>query len=97
MGTLVTLNAYLWLLKNTTAALAGSYSFVNPLVALWVGVVIGGERLTGWVFVAMPLILLALLLILYGRSPWVMRGAVWARQQWQRLCKRIQPPLSGRS
>ncbi len=68
MGTLVTLNAYLWLLKNTTAALAGSYSFVNPLVALWVGVAIGGERLTGWVFVAMPLILLALLFILYGRS-----------------------------
>lgn len=97
MGTLVTLNAYLWLLKNTTAALAGSYSFVNPLVALWVGVVIGGERLTGWVFVAMPLILLALLLILYGRSPWGLRGAAWARQQWQRLCHRIQPPLSGRS
>ncbi len=66
MGTLVTLNAYLWLLKNTTAALAGSYSFVNPVVALCVGVVLGGERLTGWVFVAMPLILLALALILYG-------------------------------
>ncbi len=68
MGTLVTLNAYLWLLKNTTAALAGSYSFVNPIVALCVGVLLGGERLTGWVFVAMPLILLALALILYGPS-----------------------------
>ena len=67
MGTLVTLNAYLWLLKNTTAALAGSYSFVNPVVALGVGVMLGGEQLTGWVFVAMPLILLALALILYGR------------------------------
>lgn len=72
MGTLVTLNAYLWLLKNTTAALAGSYSFVNPVVALWVGVALGGEGLTGWVFLAMPLILTALLLILYGRSPMVM-------------------------
>ncbi|MES2842679.1 MAG: EamA family transporter [Pseudomonadota bacterium] len=68
MGTLVTLNAYLWLLKNTTAALAGSYSFVNPVVALCVGVLLGGEQLTGWVFVAMPLILLALALILYGRD-----------------------------
>lgn len=73
MGTLVTLNAYLWLLKNTTAALAGSYSFVNPVVALCVGVLFGGEQLTGWVFVAMPLILLALALILYGRdlSAWL--------------------------
>ncbi len=66
MGTLVTLNAYLWLLKNTTAAVAGSYSFVNPVVALCLGVVLGGERVTGWVYVAMPLILLALALILYG-------------------------------
>ncbi|MDO9436893.1 EamA family transporter [Hydrogenophaga sp.] len=68
MGTMVTLNAYLWLLKNSSAAVAGSYSFVNPLVALCVGVWLAGETLTGWVFVAMPLILLALALILYGRA-----------------------------
>lgn len=80
MGTLVTLNAYLWLLQNTSAALAGSYSFVNPAVALWVGVTLGGERLTGWVFAAMPLILAALALILYGRqaaswvTSWAARG-----------------------
>ena len=65
-GTLVTLNAYLWLLKNAPPALAGSYSFVNPVVALWVGVALGGERLTGQVYVALPLILGALALIIYG-------------------------------
>lgn len=68
MGTMVTLNAYLWLLKNTSAALAGSYSFVNPVVALGVGVWLGGEHLTGWVYVALPVIGLALALILYGRD-----------------------------
>ena len=75
LGTMVTLNAYLWLLKNTSAALAGSYSFVNPVVALAVGVGLGGERLTGWVFVALPLIGLALALILYGRDvlAWLQR------------------------
>ncbi len=77
MGTMVTLNAYLWLLKNTSAALAGSYSFVNPLVALCVGVLLGGERLTGWVFVAMPLILLALALLLYGREAVRLGQALW--------------------
>ncbi|MGC4397674.1 EamA family transporter [Hydrogenophaga sp. T2] len=66
LGTMVTLNAYLWLLQNTSAALAGSYSFVNPVVALAVGVWLGGERLNGWVFVALPLIGAALALILYG-------------------------------
>lgn len=65
-GTLVALNAYLWLLQNTSAALAGSYSFVNPAVALLVGVALGGELLTGWVFAALPLIAAALVFILYG-------------------------------
>jgi len=79
-GTLVALNAYLWLLQNTSAALAGSYSFVNPAVALLVGVALGGELLTGWVFAALPLIGAALVLILYGRvlkGWWVARRASW--------------------
>jgi drug/metabolite transporter (DMT)-like permease len=66
MGTLVALNAYLWLLQHTAPALAGSYSFVNPAVALLVGAVLGGEHLTGWVWAALPLIFGALALILYG-------------------------------
>ncbi len=77
-GTLVALNAYLWLLQNTTAALAGSYSFVNPAVALLVGVALGGELLTGWVFAALPLIGAALVFILYGmplQAWWVQRAA----------------------
>ncbi|BEP94970.1 drug/metabolite exporter YedA [Acidovorax sp. A79] len=79
-GTLVALNAYLWLLQNTSAALAGSYSFVNPAVALLVGVALGGELLTGWVFAALPLIGAALVLILYGKALqgwWVARRASW--------------------
>jgi drug/metabolite transporter (DMT)-like permease len=71
-GTLIALNAYLWLLQNTSAALAGSYSFVNPAVALLVGVVLGGELLTGWVYAALPLIGAALAFILYG--PALQRG-----------------------
>ena len=77
-GTLVALNAYLWLLQNTTAALAGSYSLVNPAVALLVGVALGGELLTGWVFAALPLIGAALVFILYGKplqAWWVQRAA----------------------
>jgi drug/metabolite transporter (DMT)-like permease len=70
MGTLVTLNAYLWLLKNAPPALAGSYSFVNPVVALWVGVALGGEVLTGQAFIALPLIFLALGVIAYGQPAW---------------------------
>lgn len=86
MGTLVALNAYLWLLKHTAPALAGSYSFVNPAVALLVGMLLGGERLTGWVWAALPLIFGALALILYGgalsralASGWPGLAGPWAR------------------
>ncbi|MEW6693503.1 MAG: EamA family transporter [Pseudomonadota bacterium] len=89
MGTLVTLNCYLWLLQRTTVALAGSYSFVNPLVALAVGVWLGGERLTGWVFVAMPLILAGLALIMYGPA---LVGVHHGLRRWrQRFRGRPQP------
>ncbi|MFY7906200.1 MAG: EamA family transporter [Burkholderiaceae bacterium] len=76
MGTLVALNAYLWLLQHTAPALAGSYSFVNPAVALLVGTVWGGEVLTGWVWAALPLMFAALALILYGRSLWSKWGSL---------------------
>ena len=86
LGTLVALNAYLWLLQHTAPALAGSYSFVNPAVALGVGTLLGGEHLTGWVWAALPLIFGALALILYGgalsralASWWSGLGRPWAR------------------
>lgn len=83
-GTLVAFNAYMWLLQNTRPALAGSYAFVNPAVALLVGVWLGGEHLSGWVWAALPLIFAALGLILYGpqwlsglrRWPLLRSGAV---------------------
>jgi drug/metabolite transporter (DMT)-like permease len=65
LGTMVALSAYLWLLQHTSPALAGSYAFVNPAVALLVGVVLGNEHLTGWVWLALPLIFAALALILH--------------------------------
>jgi drug/metabolite transporter (DMT)-like permease len=84
-GTLIALNAYLWLLQNTSAALAGSYSFVNPAVALLVGAGLGGERLTGWVFAALPLIAAALVFIMYGPAL-----LAWLRRT--RLAFSAEPP-----
>ena len=79
MGTLVALNAYLWLLKHTSGTLAGSYSFVNPAVALLVGVWLGNEHLTGWVYAALPLIVLALVLLLYGQRLTTLLATGWRR------------------
>jgi hypothetical protein len=45
-------------------------------VALLVGVALGGEQLTGWVFAALPLMGAALACILYGKAlmPWLQRA-----------------------
>jgi drug/metabolite transporter (DMT)-like permease len=45
MGSLVAFSAYTYLLRRTTPALATSYAYVNPFVALGLGAVLGGEAL----------------------------------------------------
>ncbi len=42
-GSLVAFSAYLFLLANVSSALATSYAFVNPVIALFLGVWLGGE------------------------------------------------------
>ena len=42
-GSLIAFSAYLFLLANVSAALATSYAFVNPVIALFLGVWLGGE------------------------------------------------------
>lgn len=56
-GSIVAYTAYVFLLQNSRPALATSYAYVNPAVAVALGVSIGAETVTGMVFVALPLIL----------------------------------------
>jgi drug/metabolite transporter (DMT)-like permease len=44
-GSIVAFSAYTWLLRNTRAAIATSYAYVNPLVAVLLGWAIGGEHI----------------------------------------------------
>ncbi|APR80269.1 Permease of the drug/metabolite transporter (DMT) superfamily protein [Minicystis rosea] len=43
-GSILTFSAYTYLLQNTSTALATSYAYVNPVLAVLLGAVIGGER-----------------------------------------------------
>lgn len=45
-GSIASLLAYNWLLRVTTPAIATTYAYVNPLVAVWLGWWLGGEQLT---------------------------------------------------
>lgn len=42
-GSIVGFSAYIWLLRNTTPAVASTYAYVNPIVALVLGWAMAGE------------------------------------------------------
>jgi drug/metabolite transporter (DMT)-like permease len=55
-GSVVALSAYMFLLRNTRSAIATSYAYVNPLVAIALGITFGGERASAVTFTAAAII-----------------------------------------
>lgn len=62
-GSLVGYSAYMWLVKETTAAQASSNFYVNPVIAVLLGWLLAGEDLTTRTLVATTVIVAAVLLI----------------------------------
>ncbi|MEP7100215.1 MAG: EamA family transporter [Burkholderiales bacterium] len=67
-GSLVAFNAYMLLLARAPAALASSYTFVNPVIAMLLGVAIAGETVTGFEWTAAAVVLAGVLLLLWRRA-----------------------------
>lgn len=67
-GSLIAFSAYLYLLAHASAAVATSYAFVNPVIALGLGVLLGGEAITGGEWLACSVILLGVFLIFRGKT-----------------------------
>lgn len=67
-GAIVGLSAYLWILKHASTAMASTYAYVNPVVAVFLGWSLAGEPLNARVAAAMAVIVLAVLLISLARS-----------------------------
>lgn len=55
-GSLIGFSTYMWLLKVASPTAVGTYAYVNPVVAVLLGVVLGGERLPSLAWVAMAVI-----------------------------------------
>ncbi len=66
-GSLIAFNAYMVLLATTSSALATSYSFVNPVIALLLGVALAGEVVTPWEWGAAGVIVLGVVLLVVGK------------------------------
>lgn len=68
-GSLLAFNAYMVLLSRVSAALAASYTFVNPVIALGLGVWLGGETVTQFEWAAAAIITAGVVLLVLGRRP----------------------------
>ena len=67
LGSLIAFNAYMLLLARTSASLAASYSLVNPLVGLCLGVTLGGEAVSAWEWLAAGVVMIGVVLLLKGQ------------------------------
>jgi drug/metabolite transporter (DMT)-like permease len=62
-GSFVGFSAYLWLLRNVRTSLVSTYAYVNPIVAITLGVVLLDEQVTGLMAFAALIILASVALI----------------------------------
>jgi drug/metabolite transporter (DMT)-like permease len=67
-GSLIAFSAYVWLLRVTTPARVGTYAYVNPIVAVFLGWLLAGEPLTAQTLVAAAVILAGVVIITSGPS-----------------------------
>ncbi|SMB94839.1 protein of unknown function DUF6 transmembrane [Hymenobacter roseosalivarius DSM 11622] len=65
-GSIVGFTAYIWLLRVVEPALAGTYAFVNPVVAVLLGWAFAGEALNVSMLGGAALIVLAVMLVVLG-------------------------------
>ncbi|HWO88746.1 MAG TPA: EamA family transporter [Gemmatimonadales bacterium] len=86
-GAVVGFTAYLWLLKNTSLALASTYAYVNPVVAVVLGWSIAGEEISLRVLAAAVVILSGVVLITV--KPRLAIGAKAPREP------KLEPAVSG--
>ena len=66
-GSLLAFNAYMYLLDHSSAAMASSYAFINPLIGMLLGTTLGGEIVSGDEWMAAGVILAGVVLLLSGR------------------------------
>ena len=67
-GSIVGFSAYIYLLRHVRPALATSYAYVNPPVAVLIGVVLGGEHPGPREWIGMAVILAGVAFITLARQ-----------------------------
>ncbi|WP_039058484.1 drug/metabolite exporter YedA [Enterobacter sp. Bisph1] len=66
-GSIIAINAYMYLIRNVSPAVATSYAYVNPVVAVLLGTGFGGEHLSSVEWLALGIIIMAVVLVTLGK------------------------------
>ncbi len=66
-GSVIAINAYMFLIRNVSPAVATSYAYVNPVVAVLLGMGLGGESLSAVEWMALGIIIMAVVLVTLGK------------------------------
>jgi len=68
MGALVAYMSYIWLLSVRPASLVGTYAYVNPVVAVFLGWLIANEAITTQQVIALAVILAGVILVNFTKG-----------------------------
>ena len=66
-GSIIAINAYMYLIRNVSPAVATSYAYVNPVVAVLLGTGFAGEVLSTIEWLALGVIVFAVVLVTLGK------------------------------
>jgi drug/metabolite transporter (DMT)-like permease len=66
-GSVVAFSAYVWLLGHTSATRISTHTFVNPVIAVFLGWLIANEKITASLLVATVFIIISVYLVLYDQ------------------------------
>ena len=92
VSSLVAFVAYLWLLRHVSAALAGTYAYVNPAVAVLLGWLLADEALTPALVGGLAVILAGVALVRMA-APRPAAGKELPRPERSFTIKKVQSPL----
>ena len=67
IGSLIGYSSYTWLVKNAPPSLVATYAYVNPVVAMILGWLFVGEKLSTKTIIASFIVLFGVILITFGR------------------------------
>jgi drug/metabolite transporter (DMT)-like permease len=67
-GSMIGFSAYMYLLQTVRPALATSYAYVNPIVAVILGIIFAAETISGLGIVSMAIILTGVVIVVMAKA-----------------------------